>query len=217
MGQMISNASNYMIVCVHRSATDRPTIAYYPLVMGFMNGCKDMKLSTGLRCFIKAENNSRMNGRWFTSYRGYSADPCMHAHTHKHRYMHSHWCSSVKIHLRRQRDIHQASHKQAVHAGKWPSKVFSEKSLLSAWPSFKFTFSTGQLGVHTHTLAWRQSHTNCFLCVFRLTTAVYNGFYLMGAAWSDIFSKGSRLMRWFKANTTGEKCGVIPNSKGRKH
>lgn len=104
MGQMISNASNYMIVCVHRSATDRPTIAYYPLVMGFMNVCKDMKLSTGLRCFIKAENNSRMNGRWFTSYRGYSADPCMHAHTHKHRYMHSHWCSSVKIHLRRQRD-----------------------------------------------------------------------------------------------------------------
>lgn len=119
--------------------------------------------------------------------------------------------------LKKAEGQHQASHKQAVHAGKWPSKVFSEKSLLSAWPSFKFTFSTGQLGVHTHTLAWRQSHTNCFLCVFRLTTAVYNGFYLMGAAWSDIFSKGSRLMRWFKANTTGEKCGVIPNSKGRKH
>lgn len=59
---MISNASNYIIVCVHRSATEWPTVAYYPLVMGFMNACKDMGLATGLRCFIKAENNSRMNG-----------------------------------------------------------------------------------------------------------------------------------------------------------
>lgn len=214
MGQMISNASNYMIVCVHRSATDRPTIAYYPLVMGFMNVCKDMKLSTGLRCFIKAENNSRMNGRWFTSYRGYSADPCMHAHTHKHRYMHSHWCSSVKIHLRRQRDNTRHHINKLYMQANDPLTSFLRNHGCQRGPHLNLRSQQGNWEcTHTHL----HEDTNCFLCVFRLTTAVYNGFYLMGAAWSDIFSKGSRLMRWFKANTTGEKCGVIPNSKGRKH
>ncbi len=144
---MIIKVSSYCTEHIHISALEQPCAAYYPLVMGLVNGCRDVKVVSGVSLRLK------ITPGWMEpdSHQSYSTEQATHTlvQTHTHTYTHSliSACDWKPKPLKKAQGRQQDSLKQVLCAGNLPSELLSEDSCPSERPSFKFYIPNRTTGV----------------------------------------------------------------------